>query len=112
MECRGKVDMRLWRVYSIALLAGAVAMLVLALCLWQDAELAALKWNASRPAVLAWSIRSAAIGLGTGAQVLALSVLVHGVYRRDLISDILRFAGLLLVMIAGVSAIALGLAGR
>lgn len=93
-------------------MACAVTMLVLTLCLWQNAEQMAMRWNARQPMVLAWSIRSAAIGLGASAQVLALSVLVHGLYRRDLISDILRFVGLLLVLIAGVSAIALGLAGR
>lgn len=87
----------------------AVGLLVVAIWLWVNA--AALSAGRSKPTPNLWAVRLAAVSVAAVGQVIALTV-GGRVYRRDLPSDVLRLAGLLIGMLAGVAAIALGLAGR
>jgi hypothetical protein len=98
------------RVSTMLGTAGAMALMLAALWAWNNAD--ALGRGAERPQVLAWAVRSAAIALTAGAQVMILTWLVGALYRRDLFGDVLRLSAALVCSIALVSAVALALAGR
>jgi hypothetical protein len=89
----------------------AVMLMVGALWGWQNADELVMRWRLSGESA-AWGARCAAIGVGAGAEVIILSVIGRCVYQRDLVSDVLRLGGVLVVMLAGVTAVALALAGR
>lgn len=89
----------------------AIALLLAALWTWQEADTLVLRLRLAGESA-AWGARCGAIGIGAIAEVLMLSVIGRWVYSRDLFSDILRLCGLLVFMLAGVTAVALALAGR
>jgi len=89
----------------------SVVLVVGALWGWQNGEDLVLRWRMSGESAV-WGVRCAAIGVAAASQVILLSVIGRWVYRRDLLSDILRLCGVLVVMLAGVTAVALALASR
>jgi hypothetical protein len=89
----------------------AVLLLVGALWGWQNADELVMRWRLSGESA-AWGARCAAVGMGAAAEVIMLSVIGRWIYKRDLFSDILRLCGVLVFMLAGVTAVALALAGR
>ena len=89
----------------------SVVLLVGALWGWQNAEELVLRWRMAGESA-GWGVRCAAVGIAAASQVILLSVIGRWVYRRDLVSDILRLCGVLVVMLAGVTAVALALASR
>jgi hypothetical protein len=98
----------------LGLLAGfsiSVILLVGALWGWQNADELVMRWRMTGESAI-WGARCAAIGIAAAAQVIMLSVIGRWVYQRDMVSDILRLCGMLVVMLAGATAVALALAGR
>jgi hypothetical protein len=98
----------------LGLLAGfsiSVILLVGALWGWQNADELVMRWRMTGESAV-WGARCAAIGIAAAAEVIMLSVIGRWVYQRDMVSDILRLCGVLVVMLAGVTAVALALAGR
>ena len=89
----------------------SVILVLAALWGWQEADYLVMRWRMSGESAV-WGARCAAVGVGAAAQVIMLSVIGRWVYARDLVSDILRLCGVLVVMLAGVTAVALALAGR
>ncbi|HEV8292363.1 MAG TPA: hypothetical protein VGP94_10585 [Tepidisphaeraceae bacterium] len=89
----------------------AVLFLVGAMWGWQNADDLVMRWRLNGESA-AWGARCAAVGMGAAAEVIMLSVIGRWVYSRDLVSDILRLCGMLVFMLAGVTAVALALAGR
>ena len=90
---------------------GAVALMIAALWSWRHAP--QLADNARRPDIFVWAARCAAVALATGAQALAVTLVVGGLYRRRaLLDDVMRLTAALVCTLALVSAIALALAGR
>jgi hypothetical protein len=89
----------------------AVVFMVGALWGWQNADELVMRWRLSGESA-AWGARCAAVGVGAAAEVILLSVIGRWVYKRDLVSDILRLGGVLVFMLASVTAVALALAGR
>jgi hypothetical protein len=92
--------------FSIALI-----LMLAALWGWQNADELVFRWRLSGEGAV-WGARCAAIGIGAAGEVVLLTVIGRWVYRRDLVSDILRICGVLVIMLAGVAAVALALAGR
>src|SRR6266568_8080519 len=93
----------------LGLIAGfsfSVILLVAALWSWQNADDLVLRWRMTSESAI-WGARCAAIGIAAAAQVITLSVIGRWVYRRALLSDILRLCGVRVVMFAGVTAVAL-----
>src|SRR3954453_22839163 len=88
-----------------------VVLLLGALWAWQNADDLVLRWRLSGDWA-AWGARCAALGIASAAEVLLLTVIGRWVYQRDLASDILRLGGVLVFMLASVTAVALALAGR
>jgi len=99
------------RVGMVLGFAIGVLLLMGALWSWQNADALALRWRLSGDWA-AWGARSAAVGVASAAEVLMLTVIGRWVYQRDLVSDILRLGGVLVFMLASVTAVALALAGR
>src|SRR3954466_15435018 len=91
--------------------AVAVVLMIGALWGWQNADELVLRWRLSGEAA-ACGARCAAIGVGAASQGVLMSVIGRWVYQRDLVSDILRVCGVLVIMLAGVAAVALALAAR
>src|SRR5688572_16012352 len=89
----------------------AVGLMIAALWGWQNADVIAVRWRLAGTTAM-WGARCAAVGLGAASQVVLLSVIGRWVYGRDVVSDALRLGGALVVMLAGVTAVALALAGR
>jgi hypothetical protein len=89
----------------------SVLLLLGALWGWQNAEDLVMRWRLSGEWA-AWGARCAAIGIVSAAEVLMLSVIGRWIYQRDLVSDILRLGGVLVFMLASVTAVVLALAGR
>jgi hypothetical protein len=108
------MEVVMWtRIVSTVGVTLSMAMLVAALWGWQNAEQVARHWEHGAvvaPAAL-WGARSGAAALAAGAQVVLLSVVAGSIFRRDVLSDALRLTGVLLCALAGVSAVALGMAG-
>ncbi len=101
----------LTRLATLFGLSIALLLLLAALWSWQNADDLVLRlrlsgdWAAS-------GARCAVVGVGAAAQVLMLTVIGRWIYKRDLLSDILRLCGVLVFMLAGATAVALALAGR
>jgi hypothetical protein len=90
---------------------GSVVLVVAALWAWGHAP--QLADNAHRPEVALWAARCAAVGLATGAQVMLLTLVTGGIYRRRRLSDdVMRLTAALVCTLALVSAAALALAGK
>lgn len=90
----------------------AVTFMVTALWAWQNAGRVVSDWDPAKPSVALWAVRSGAVALAAGAQVLLMTFVVGALYGRDLFGDVLRFCAALICTIALVSAVALGMAGR
>jgi hypothetical protein len=78
---------------------------------WQNADELVLRWRLNGDSAV-WGARCAAVGVGAAAQVVLLSVIGRWIYQRDMVSDILRLCGVLVIMLSGVTAVALALAAR
>jgi len=89
----------------------SVVLMVGALWGWQNAEELVLRWRLNGESA-AWGARCAAVGVAAAAQVILLSVIGRWIYKRDVVSDILRLGGVLVIMLCGVTAVALALAAR
>ena len=102
------------RVSATAFLSGvaAVATLVLALWVWRHASSLAEMAGAGRPYVATLALRSAAVALAAGAQLVLLAFVTGRIYPRQMFDVVLRFSAGLIAALALVGAIALGLAGR
>jgi hypothetical protein len=94
---------------SIGVVIG-LALMVLALWAWTAAP--SLASHGSNPQTLRWSLRCFAVAAGAGAQLLLLVFVAGLLFRRDVITDVLRICAALVCCIALVSAVALALAGR
>ena len=99
------------RVGMVLGFGASIGLLLVALWGWGNAHWIVGQWKMSGEAA-EWGTRCAALGLGAAGQVLILTVMGRWVYGRDVVSDALRLGGLLVFMLAGVTAVALGLAGR
>src|SRR5882672_5102747 len=91
--------------------AVAGGLLMGAMWRWQKAEWIGLGLGMSGQSAM-WGVRCAAVGIGAAGQVLLLTIMGRWVYARDLISDVLRVGGVLAVVLAGVTAVALALVAR
>ena len=99
------------RVGMILGFAVAVILMIGALWGWQNAHELVLRWRLNGESA-AWGARCAAVGIAAASQVILLSVIGRWVYQRDRVSDVLRVCGVLVIMLAGVAAVALALAAR
>lgn len=101
---------------TVLLVGGAVAsgaLTVLALWAWQNAAEVAGDAAPARPYVATLAVRSAAIAAAAAAQAVLLVVVVGRIYgRTGVLEDVLRLSTVLVFVVALVSAVALGLAGR
>jgi len=90
---------------------GASVMMVLgALWCWQHAS--DLVTGSSQPQIAVWGVRIGAVAMVAGAQMLAMLLVVSRIYRPDATTRALTWGATALLMLATVSAVALGLAGR
>src|SRR2546421_4791352 len=98
---------------SAMVIGFAVSVVLLLGALWgsQNADELVLRWRMAGESA-GWGVRCAAVGIAAASQVILLSVIGRWVYRRDLVSDILRLCGVLVVMLAGGTGGGLGLGGR
>ena len=90
----------------------AVGLVLLALHWWRYAGQIVEGWDVTRPHVAAWAVRSAAVAVAAGAQLVLLSLVTGRLYRRQLLDDVLALSAGLVATLAIVCAVALGLAGR
>ena len=101
---------------AVSLVGGgivSVALMVLGLWAWQHAAEVATDGGAARPYVATWAVRSAAVAAAAAAQAVLLVVVVGRAFpRHRALDDALRLSALLVLVVALVSAVALGLAGR
>jgi hypothetical protein len=105
-----EVVMRVLRM--IAATAAAVALVIVGLWAWQAAADLVSQWPVDRPEVTIWAIRCGAIALAALGQVLVLRFGVRAIYRRRALDDLLGITSAVACVIAAVSAVALGLAGK
>ena len=100
----------------VSLVGGAVAsamLLVLGLWAWQHSAERASDGGAARPYVAKWAVRSAAVAAAAAAQAVLLVAVVGRVYRRQgPLDGVLRLSAVVVFVVALVSAVALGRAGR
>jgi len=87
----------------------ALSMLIGALWVWQHAT--RVLPDVTRPEVMAWGMRCAAVALATGAQVLLVGGVLDSVYGRERLGALVRWSAGAACAGAVVSAMALGLAG-
>jgi hypothetical protein len=93
-------------------MAGAAALVIAGLFAWQAAADWVSEWPVNRPELVIWAIRCGAIAAVTLGQLLAVRFAFSAIYRRRLLDDLLRLSTAVACVIALVSALALGLAGR
>ncbi len=86
------------------------ALMVVCLWTWQTAPHLAM--DASRPDVVLWAVRTAAIAAGAMAQTVLLVFVIGNLYHTRLLDLLLRFLTATVFAVSLVSAIALGMAGR
>lgn len=91
-------------------LALAISLMILALWAWQQS--AHIAFDADRPDVVLWAVRSAAVAAAALAQAVLLTLVIGNLYRTRLLDLVLRVLATAVFAIALVSAIALGLASR
>ena len=90
----------------------SAAVVASGLLAWQQAPDWVLDWGMGRPEIALWAVRSAAVAVIAGAQVLLLTLVVSGIYRRGAFDLALAFVATAVFALASVSAIACGFAGR
>ena len=94
-----------------ALLSGGLV--VAGIWAWQQAQDLVLDhWNAGRPELAEWAIRSGAIAAVALAQIIVLTFVAGRVYSRRTMDSVLTFTAGVVFALASVGAIACGLAGR
>ncbi len=89
----------------------AIAMMVVALWLWQFAPAAAMQYRATERSVFAMGGRCAAVALAAAAQWLIVGSVLGAVYPRGRFDRFLCRAAAVISGVASVAAVALGLAG-
>jgi hypothetical protein len=103
--------MRVVSILFSSLLAGG--MVVAAIWGWQEAQDLVLDhWNAGRPELAEWAVRSVAIAVVALAQIILLTSVAGRIYRRRTLDSVLTLAAGVTCALASVGAIACGLAGR
>ena len=103
--------MRITTILLSALLAGV--MVVVGVWAWQQAQDLVLDhWNAGRPELAEWAIRSAAVAVVALAQVIIMLFVAGRVYQRRTLDSVLTFTAGVVFALALVCAIACGLAGK
>ena len=98
--------------YMPTILGSLAALVIVVAAMWGWSSAWRIAQATSRPDVTLWAVRSAALALAMGAQVIFVTCLVCVVYRRDLFAEFLRFSAAAIAAVALISAVALGLAGR
>ena len=88
----------------------AIVLMVSALWAWQAGP--HLAFDADRPDVALWAVRSAAVAAGALAQGLAVVLVLGNLYRRGRLDAAVGMTAAAVFAVALVSAVALGLAGR
>lgn len=97
----------------ISMLVGTllgVGLMVAAMWVWQRGP--HLAFDATRPDITLWAIRSAAVAAVALAQTMMLVLVVGNLYRARMLDAVLRAATTAVFLVALISAVALGLAGR
>ena len=103
--------MRVMSILFSALVAGA--MVVAGIWAWQQSQDLVLDhWNAGRPELAEWAIRSAAIAAVALAQVTVVTFVAGRIYSRRTLDSVLTFTAAVVFALASVGAICCGLAGR
>lgn len=100
---------------GFALAVGAstgIALVVIALVVWQRSLDWAQHLNSAAPERLLWSVRCTAAALAFAAQMIMLTFAVGAIYRRDLIINACRLLMVVLFFFCLTGAVALGFAGR
>ena len=90
--------------------AFAAALMVASLWAWQEAP--HLAFEADRPDVAMWAVRTTAVAAAALAQAVLLLFVVGRIYRTRGLDIVLRVLTAAVFTVALVSAIALGLVGR
>jgi hypothetical protein len=90
----------------------AIALVVGGLWAWQGAWDLAWDWASSRPDIVAWGIRSAAVAAIAAAQIILIALVLAKAYRRGTFDLAVALTTGAIFALASVSAIACGLAGR
>jgi hypothetical protein len=90
----------------------AIALIVFGLWAWQTAGESAWNWDVSRPDVMAWALRLAALSAGALGQCVALVLVVSAFYRRRGFDLALRLLSGTVCMVALIGAAVLALVGR
>jgi hypothetical protein len=88
----------------------SVGMVLGGLWCWQHA--ADVVMGCSQPGIAAWGVRIGGVALVAAAQMLAMLMVVARIFRRDATTRALTWGATAVWMLASVSAVALGLAGR
>lgn len=101
-----------WLTGTIFAAAFAVALMLLALWVWQGAPGVPVEGQAARSESMAWALRSLAVAVAALAQLVTLRLVIGRIYRRGTLDDALCLSSAVACVIALVSATALGLAGR
>ena len=88
----------------------AVALMVAALWAWQQSG--HLSIDAEQPKVMFWAVRTAAVSAASLAQAVTLLAVVGNLYAARPVEVVLRVLSSGLFLLAGASALVLGLAAR
>lgn len=90
-----------------------LGLLVLGLWTWQRGTVLVDYFHASRPPLVVWATRAAAVALiSAGEALVALFVIGTLWRRRDLVTRALGMVALGVFLVGGLTALALGMAGR
>jgi glycogen synthase len=98
------------RLMTLSAAAFATALMVASLWAWQQAP--HLVFDADRPDIALWAVRTTAVAAAALAQAVLLLFVVGRIYRTRGLDIVLRVLTATVFTVALVSAIALGLAGR
>lgn len=90
----------------------SAAVLVAGLWAWQQTEDWVLNFHFGRPVLAEWAMRSATVALMAGAELMVLFAVIGRLFRGGVFDSALRFTAGAVAVLAGVGAIACGLAGR
>ena len=91
----------------------SVAAVVGGICAWMGAQDIAIDFfNAARPEVALWAVRSGAIALIALAQMILLTGIIRRIYHHDTFDAVFGLTCAAVFALATVSAIACGVAGR
>ncbi len=102
------MEVRHWRWLSVAFSPVALALVVMGIWFWREGAVMV----GAEPGLMAWAFRMVSIGLIVAAQALLMELVVDRFYRRDALSFGLKVMAVVVVVICGVAAAALRMAGR